>query len=577
MRSLLRVFSGCGAIRAWSVRAVVALVGGLLLLAPASALGATTIDATAGQPFSGAVAQVSCSVEGATINWGDGTATSPGTQSNGNVDGTHTYESPGTYNGTVTYQCPNADKTTVDFTADVTTATTTTLTSSQNPSAPGAQVTFTATVSPVPDGGYVEFTDNGLPAGAGGSEIPGCAATVVSAGVATCAPDPAFTPGAYSIVATYSGDANYAGSVSATLTQTIEGSPTTTTLTDSDGLASVVDSSDDFAATVTPVPDGGTVAFTDDGVTIPGCSAIAVSTTSGIANCQDNFAFSSQGYHTIVATYSGDANYAASSDTVTVAVGPFATTTTLTSSKDSVPVGATVVFTATVSPTPNNPGVLLSDFVYFTDNGLTIDNGGSPVECAQDSPIRGLVPLAGGSVATCTATAYTRGYYSIVAQYASGDPTYDDSTSSLLFLSVGVPSPGIMAGEVFVNLRDWLMLEDEVSGPGVVKGTAIAKLAASTRALTARAADSGHAHDGASRIGQIVYGSGRVTVTRAGRVALTIKPSALGLAALKKHHSLRLTVTVKFTPKGSKKAVTRSEHVTATYKHSTKSKTTSGK
>src|ERR1035437_1903757 len=400
MRSLLRVFSGCGAIRAWSVRAVVALVGGLLLLAPASALGATTIDATAGQPFSGAVAQVSCSVEGATINWGDGTATSPGTQSNGNVDGTHTYESPGTYNGTVTYQCPNADKTTVDFTADVTTATTTTLTSSQNPSAPGAQVTFTATVSPVPDGGYVEFTANGLPAGAGGSEIPGCAATVVSAGVATCAPNP-FTPGAYSIVATYSGDANYAGSFSPTLTETVGQNPTTTTLRDSDGLASVVDSSDNFTATVSPGPDGGTVSFTDDGVTIPGCAAITTITTSGRPYCPDNFAFSSQGYHTIVATYSGDANYAASSDTVRVAVGPFATTTTLTSSKDSVAVGAMVTFTATVSP------FLDGGLVFFTDNGLGFDNGGSPVNC-HGSVIPGQGLLSGGGVGTCTGAVGTQ-------------------------------------------------------------------------------------------------------------------------------------------------------------------------
>ena len=559
MRSLLRVFSGCGAIRAWSVRAVAALVGGLLLLAPASALGATTITATAGQPFSGAVAQVSCTIESATINWGDGTATSPGTQSNGNVDGTHTYESPGTYNGTVTYQCPNADKTTVDFTADVTTATTTTLTSSQNPSAPGAQITFTETVSPVPDGGYVEFTDNGLPAGAGGSEIPGCVPTVVSAGVATCTPNP-FTPGAYSIVATYSGDANYAGSFSSTLTETVGPNSTTTTLIDGDGLASVVDSYDFFAATVSPVPDGGTVAFTDDGVTIPGCAAIAVSTTSGVAKyCQDNFAFSSQGYHTIVATYSGDANYAASSDMVTVAVGPFATTTTLTSSQDSVAVGATVTFTATVSPTRDG------GLVVFTDNGLGLDNGGSPVNCGT---VPGQVPLSGGGVATCTASFSTKGYYSILAQDGA-DPTFDGSFSSLLFLSVGVRSPGIIVHPVFANLRDWLILEDEVSGPGVVKGTAIAKLAASTRALTARAAS--------SRMGQIVYGSGRVTVTRAGRVALTIKPSALGLAALKKHHSLRLTVTVKFTPKGSKRAITRTENVTVTYKHSTKSKTTSGK
>ena len=470
MRTLLCGFSGCGAIRAWSVRGVVALVGGLLLLAPASALGATTINATAGQPFSGAVAQVSCTIEVATIDWGDGTATTGTGQSNGDVDGTHTYAIPGTYPGTVTYQCPGADKATVDFTADVTTATTTTLASSVNPSAPRAQVTFTATVSPVPDGGYIEFTDNGLPAGAGGSEISDCVPTVVSAGAATCTTTSLTTPGADSIVATYSGDANYAGSFSSTLTQTVGKNQTTTTLTDSDLLASVVDSSDSFAATVTPVSDGGTVAFSDSGVTIPGCAAIAVSTTSGVAGgCDDHFAFSSQGNHTIVATYSGDANYAASSRTVMVAVGPFATTTTLMASTDPVAVGASATFTATVSPTPNDVGFLLGDLVQFTDNGLTLDSGGASVSCTNATAIGGLIPLGGGSVATCTARLGTKGYYSIVAQYG-GDPTYDGSTSPLLSLSVGEPLWGLVVGRFFVNPRYWLMLEDEVSGPGVRGG-----------------------------------------------------------------------------------------------------------
>jgi hypothetical protein len=575
VRSVLWVFSGCGAIRAGLVRAVVALVGGLLLLAPASAWGATTIDATAGQPFSGAVADVSCTIVAATIDWGDGTASSVGTeQSNGEVDGTHTYESPGAYYGTVTYQCPGADKATVDFTADVMTATTVTLASSAHPSAPGAQVTFTATVSPVPDGGYIEFTDNGLPAGAGGSEISDCVPTVVSAGVAICTTSSLTTPGPYSIVATYSGDASYAGAFSPTLTQTVSKNQTTTTVIDSDLLASVVDSSDSFAATVTPVPDGGTVAFSDNGVTIPGCAAIAVSTTSGVAGgCDDHFAFSSQGNHTIVATYSGDANYAASSHMVTVAVGPFATTTTLTASTDPVAVGASVTFTATVSPTPNNPGFLLGDLVQFTDNGFTLDNGGSPISCTNPTAIGGLLPLAGGSVATCTATFSTKGYYSIVAQYG-GDSTYDGSTSPLLFLSVGEPLSGFVVGRFFVNPRDWLTLEDETSGPGVLKGTAIANLVGSTRELAARTADSGHVHDRNSRTRQIVYGRGRVTVARAGSVALTIKPRGAGLAALKKHHRLRLAVTVKFTPTGAKRAITRMEHVIVTYKHSTKASTT---
>ena len=44
-----------------------------------------------------------------------------------------------------------------------------------------------------------------------------------------------------------------------------------------------------------------------------------------------------------------------------------------------------------------------------------------------------------------------------------------------------------------------------------------------------------------------------------------LKSAATGLAALKRHHSLRLTVIVKFKPKGSKKVITGTELVTVTY------------
>ena len=94
-------------------------------------------------------------------------------------------------------------------------ATTSTLTSSLNPSAPAQGVTFIATVTPVPDSGTVDFTDDGLP-------IAGCAAVAVSgaSGQAGCATS--YTQSAiHSIVATYSGDPYYAGSSSATLNQLV--------------------------------------------------------------------------------------------------------------------------------------------------------------------------------------------------------------------------------------------------------------------------------------------------------------------------------------------------------------------
>ncbi len=87
-------------------------------------------------------------------------------------------------------------------------------------------------------------------------------------------------------------------------------SPTTT------ALASSLDPSAPaqgvtFTATVSPVPDGGTVDFTDAGATIAGCAAVAPSEATGQASCAT--AYGQPAVHSIVAAYSGDPYYAGSS------------------------------------------------------------------------------------------------------------------------------------------------------------------------------------------------------------------------------------------------------------------------
>ncbi|HEY3701603.1 MAG TPA: pentapeptide repeat-containing protein, partial [Acidimicrobiales bacterium] len=97
-------------------------------------------------------------------------------------------------------------------------ATTTAMASSADPSKAGQAVTFTATVSVVSPGsgsptGTVAFTDNG-------SAISGCSQRGVSGGSATCVVTYKGI-GNHSIVATYSGSANFVGSASSTLGQTV--------------------------------------------------------------------------------------------------------------------------------------------------------------------------------------------------------------------------------------------------------------------------------------------------------------------------------------------------------------------
>ena len=90
------------------------------------------------------------------------------------------------------------------------------VTSSTNPSPAGQQVTYTATVTPTDNSGSVSFADNG-------AAIASCeTAALNAAGQATC--DQTYTDaGPHSIVATYSGDAAFAASVSSPLSQQVTG------------------------------------------------------------------------------------------------------------------------------------------------------------------------------------------------------------------------------------------------------------------------------------------------------------------------------------------------------------------
>jgi outer membrane protein assembly factor BamB len=67
-----------------------------------------------------------------------------------------------------------------------------------------------------------------------------------------------------------------------------------------------------YTAAVSPAPDSGYVTFTEDGLPIPGCEALHVdAATGGAANCPTSYA--QAGAETILASYSGDPYYTASS------------------------------------------------------------------------------------------------------------------------------------------------------------------------------------------------------------------------------------------------------------------------
>jgi YVTN family beta-propeller protein len=89
----------------------------------------------------------------------------------------------------------------------------------------------------------------------------------------------------------------------------------TTTALASSSNPSTTSGSVTYTATVAPAPDGGTMSFTDNGAPLTGCAAVAVNTSTGNAICTTSY--SAVGSHLIVANYSGDTNFGASSGSLT--------------------------------------------------------------------------------------------------------------------------------------------------------------------------------------------------------------------------------------------------------------------
>jgi hypothetical protein len=318
----------------------------------------------------------------------------------------------------------NSDNTASPLVQVVDIATTTTVISSnENPTTYGDTAIFIAQVTSNTPGsgtptGDVDFTSDGV-------SIPGCSANVLNnlgdsgCGTATLG------AGSHIIVATYISDGNYAGSSSADLTQTVVKANPGISL--GAGPNTVTGQATSIPLTVSAAGGGvaptGTASYLSNGSAISDCTALAV--TAGNANCATTTL--TPGSYTIMANYSGDANYnAASSGNVTQTVTKAATTTVVTSSQNPSVSGQTITYTATISIT--SPGGVtaagLTGTVHFTDNGSDI----SPA-CTTSS--------VSAQVATCTVVHTGIGVETINAFY-SGDGNYlaSDTTGSPLIQTI---------------------------------------------------------------------------------------------------------------------------------------------
>ncbi len=281
--------------------------------------------------------------------------------------------------------------------------TTLALTTSGTPSAYGQVVTFTATVSPSAASGTVSFAD-------GGVAVPNCSAKVVAAGVATCVTS-VLTPTTHSLVATYSGDTNYQGSGSQTVSQVVNQAPTTVGLASS-GTPSAYGQVVTFTATVSPSAATGTVAFKDGAVTLAGCGAQTLA--GGVATCATSAL--AVGAHSLTAVYGGSTLYLTSTSTAIMqSVVASSSSVVLTTSGSPSAVGHAVTLTATISPSA------ATGTVAFKDGTNVI------TACSAQTVTAG--------VATCVTTSLSVGDHQLTAVY-SGDANYATSTSAAVTQTV---------------------------------------------------------------------------------------------------------------------------------------------
>ena len=191
--------------------------------------------------------------------------------------------------------------------------TTTSVASSLNPAPYSTNLIFTATVTGQALSGTVAFKDNGVVlSGCGAINLSGTSTTTKTA---VC-PVVALPAGSHPITAAYAGATGNLASTSSTLAQTVSKVATTTAVYSSRNPAragTVVT----YTAVVTGKLPFGTVAFTDNGVTIAACAAVSLPGNANAKNATCNYTTTAKGAHVIAGRYVGDANNLTSSGAMT--------------------------------------------------------------------------------------------------------------------------------------------------------------------------------------------------------------------------------------------------------------------
>ncbi len=391
----------------------------------------------------------------------------------------------GTYSGDVTFG-GSSGSATLTVTPPPPTPTTTSVVATPESTSFGQTVTYSAAVAPTSGSGTptgsVAFTVGGTPL---------CTA-VLAGGDGSCTSSAA-PVGSDTVTGTYSGDSTFASS-SGTAPLSVTTEPTTTQVSVSPTSVTFGDEVV-YTATVTPSVGGtptGTVSFAVGSTTL--CTATL---SAGTGSCP---AFNAPvGTDTVTGTYSGDGQYAPSTGSTTLTVGPAPLTPTTTSvsvSPSSVPFGQQVTYSALVSPTSGSG----------TPTGSVTFAVGGTILCTAT--------LSGGA-GSCTSSNAPVGTDTVGGSYA-GDSTFaasagnttlvvtPPSTATPTTTTVGVAPSTVTSGQPVT----YSATVAPVSGSGTPTGQVIFSIAGSDLCTATLTAGTGSCTSSAAPVGSdIVTGA----------------------------------------------------------------------
>jgi len=310
----------------------------------------------------------------------------------------------------------------------------------------GSSVDFTVKVTPTAATGNVTLIaePSGNPQlgiGAFSQSTP----TALSGGSVTIATN--LLPGgaSYPVVASYAGDGTYAPGTSGPVTVTVtpEASQTAVSMWTFNSSGTVVsknatttpygsnyilqiavsDSSGNQCASQVVACPTGTVTLKDGTSPVNDFSGTNTTKLNSLGFAEDQPVQLAAGSHSLVAAYSGDNSFTASTspaDAVTITTA--ATTSTVASSAATIPVGQAVTLTATIATTSSGVGPTGS--VKFMAGSTVLGTG---TVTGTAAVLTGTGTNASGT-ATASVTFSTAGAQTVTAVY-SGDSNYAPSTS----------------------------------------------------------------------------------------------------------------------------------------------------